>query len=106
MELVQASIHRKGVWIIFSIDNSISIVSGTTVKPLLTNPQRIKDTIEKTSIIRTKILVPTGINNTFLTSERGNPLYYSKNIWSQSVRYREILLYRSKNKVGWQEILM
>ena len=36
---------------------------------------QIKDTIEKTSIISTNILVPTGVTNTFLASEIGNPLY-------------------------------
>ena len=41
-----------------------------------------------------KILVPAGIANTFLlTSKKGKPLYCSKSVWSQSVRYREILLY-------------
>ena len=45
---------------------------------LLLTILRIKDTIEKTSIIRTKILVPTDVTNTFLTFERGKPLYCSK----------------------------
>ena len=55
-----------------------NVENSCTVEPLLTNSQ-IKDTIEKTSIIRTKLLVPTGLVNTFFTSERGKPLYYSKN---------------------------
>ena len=60
--------------------------SCTTVNPvhivvqwnLSQQTPRIKDTIEKTSIIRTKILVPTGLVNTVFTSERGKLLYYSK----------------------------
>ena len=53
---------------------------------------RVKDTIEKTSIIRTKTLVVIkGVTTTFLTSERGKSQQkVPKNIWSQSV---EVPLY-------------
>ena len=44
------------------------------MESLLTNTA----TIENTSMIRTKILVPTGVTNTFLTSKRGKPLYCNK----------------------------
>ena len=47
--------------------------SGTS----LNKPSELRDSIEKTSIIWTKILVPKGVTNTFSTSERGN-LYCSK----------------------------
>ena len=53
---------------IVTLKNVSNLYSGTS----------LKDTIEKTSIIRTKILAPTGLINTFFTSERGKPLYYSK----------------------------
>ena len=49
------------------------VMQCKAVEPLLT----ISPNIEKTSIM-TKILVPTGLVNTFFTSERGKPLYYSK----------------------------
>ena len=57
--------------------------------------------MQKTSIINT-ILGPTGVTNIFLTSERGKPLYCSKNaqnIWFQSVRYREVSLYLHQDQV-------
>ena len=53
-------------------------IHNYTVEPLLKQTLRIKDSKEKTSIIRTKILVPTGVTNTFLTSERAKPLYCCK----------------------------
>ena len=63
------------------------------MESLLTNTA----TIENTSMIRTKILVPTGVTNTFLTSKRGKPLYCNKKwpkiIWSQTLRYREVPMY-------------
>ena len=40
---------------------------------------QIKDTIEKTSIMRTEILVPTSVTNAFLISKRGKLLYHIKN---------------------------
>ena len=52
----------------------IMIHSGTS----LTKSSEIKDTIEKTFVMRTKTLVPTNIINTFLISERGKALYCSK----------------------------
>ena len=36
---------------------------------------KIKDTVEKISIIHTKILLATSVTNTFLTSGRGKNLY-------------------------------
>ena len=45
-----------------------------TVEHLLTDQGHIR----KSFALRTKILVPTGVTNTFLTSERRKPLYYSK----------------------------
>ena len=61
------------------------------MEPLLKTLQ-IKCSINKTSLIRTKILVPTDHTNEFLPLKEGN-LYISakvaKNSWSQSVRYRE-----------------
>ena len=61
------------------IRQTIRIHVTFTVEPLLINPGlQIEDTIEKTSVIKTKRLVPTGVTNTFSTSERGKPLYCSK----------------------------
>ena len=50
------------------------IYSGTS----LTKSSEIKDTIEKTFVMRTITLVPTNIIKTFLISERGKALYCSK----------------------------
>ena len=50
------------------------IYSGTSLNKL----PELRTQQKKTSIIRTKILVPTGLVNTFFTSERGKLLYYSK----------------------------
>ena len=55
------------------------------------------------------MLVVKGLTNTFLTSERENLYTAAKsgqNIWSQSVRYREVLLYKAIAGLPWHRLLI
>ena len=56
---------------------------------------QIKDAIEKTSIIKTKILVPTGVTNNFKPLKEETSILQqkmAKNTWSQIIHYREVPL--------------
>ena len=80
MDIFTVYIHVNQAVLLCLFHNIISInyVVIATMEPLSTNPLN-QGHDRKTSIIRTIILVPTRVTNTFLTSERGKPLYCSKN---------------------------
>ena len=62
------------------------------MEPLLANPLN-EGHNRKNLYNKYKILVPTGVANTFLTFGRRKTLFVAnmaKKVWSQSVRYREV----------------
>ena len=66
---------------VFLCDESLPICDYIKMKiqrNLSKQTFRIKEAIEKTSVIRTKNLAPKGLTNVFLFFDRGKPLYYSK----------------------------